>query len=91
MVSYKNPSDPDNTFLKTKLAEWLKSRLQTEEEIVATYRELPCGVDNCPCITTEIQITSPFELRLTLGKPLVYIRKWDIDHLEIGLSSVPNT
>ncbi|MFN0049253.1 MAG: hypothetical protein ACKVOU_09035 [Cytophagales bacterium] len=83
MTSYKNPSDPENIFLKTKLNEWLKAKLGVEQEIVVDFKEIPCGVDNCPCTTTEILISKPFYQRFTLGKPLVYIRKWDIERLEI--------
>ncbi len=84
MIQFKNPSDPENIFLKTKINEWLKLKFQSTIDVQTEIREIPCGVDNCPCITTEIKITSPFEKLLTLGKPLVYIRKWDIDNLIVN-------
>jgi len=81
MISFKNPADIDNIFLKAKISEWLKSKFDIETDIEVAIREISCGVDSCPCITTEFKISAPFQKVLTLGKPLVFIRKWDIDNL----------
>ncbi len=81
MFKYTNPSDPENVFLKAKLKEWLKLKLKTDAEVEAEFNELSCGIDHCPCITTEIKVTSPVTETFRIGKPLVYIRKWDLENV----------
>lgn len=72
---YKNPADPDNFLLKSKIKEWIA---QSTGETIFSFeaKEAGCNEERCPCIQTSIQFNNHF---IQIGKPLVFIRKWDID------------
>lgn len=81
-MKFVNPADPDNILLKAKIALWIKEKLKLQSEPELSVVEIPCGQDNCPCIQTQIILSAPFSHTFQIGKPLVYIRKWDIQLLQ---------
>jgi hypothetical protein len=38
--------------------------------------EAGCADERCPCVQTSIYFN---DTKIVIGKPLVYVRKWDID------------
>ena len=74
---FKNPSDPDNLLLIAKIKEWLF--LKTGKEIIDfSVKEMGCADTHCPCVQTYIEFNNQ---KIVIGKPLVYVRKWDIENV----------
>jgi len=80
---FKNPNDPNNTSIIKKVKEWLVAHYALDSEEGISVSEIPCNEINCPDMETMLSFPlSSGEIRsLRIRKPLVYIRKWDIDAL----------
>ena len=79
---YKNPFDPDNKLITQKVGEWTRAKFSLGNEINLTISEVGCGDTNCPCIQTLITLDTNPQKMLHIGKPLTYVRKWDIDQIK---------
>ena len=83
---FKNPFDPDNTIIKAKIKEWIGNSIKAEKAVNIEITELLHCLDRlCPDMTTKICISFKGETKTyTVAKPLVYVRKWDIEALKIS-------
>lgn len=84
-----NPLDPENVLIKKKIAEWLMHFQMIDKESNVLITEIPHCIDRpCPDSTTQITIIKPDgkEQLIKISKPLVYIRKWDIDAIRNTLT-----
>jgi hypothetical protein len=70
-----NPADPQNNLLKAKIKEWIEKALGQSVELKQVI-EAGCADERCPCVQTSIYFN---DTKIVIGKPLVYVRKWDID------------
>lgn len=77
--TYVNPADPHNEKLKILVENWIQNIFELDAAPQISVTEQACGVDACPCVQTHIVSTHPIKIRTIIGKPLVYIRKWDIE------------
>ena len=80
---FQNPNDPDNILLMQTLKKWLIQKFSdcTESDIHIT--ELACTDPHCVHTETLFTITKNAEKQhYKVAKPLVYIRKWDIEALK---------
>lgn len=76
---FKNPNDPENLMIKSKIKEWLNLYVNIAENDVLNILEIPCWEPNCPDYNTEITYLKGSEkLNIIIKKPLVFIRKIDI-------------
>ena len=86
MTTFKNPNDPDNLIIKSKVQEWMRSVMKLEEHAKIQVEELDCADPGC--IDKETRITLiPIEgnkEQFRIHKPLVFVRKPDIEHLLKG-------
>lgn len=80
---FKNPNDPNNIVITQKVKEWLMLRYDLKSDDGLEVSEIPCNEINCPDMETllRIPLVSGVIRELRIRKPLVYIRKWDIDAL----------
>lgn len=87
MAIFKNPNDPDNIFIITKVKEWVKAKLNLDEASLIQVIEVDCADPGCMDKATRILITSIDNTmrQFSIHKPLVYVRKPDIDQVFIGL------
>jgi hypothetical protein len=77
---FTNPNDPENVLLKAKLNEWIIDKYQLSTIPVLEITEKKCSDSGCMHSETEIQIWVNSQLfkTLSISKPLVYVRKWDV-------------
>ena len=83
---FHNPFDPDNSIIKAKISEWIGNCIKVGTEVNVEIIELRHCIDRpCPDMTTKICISYLGENKIyTVAKPLVYVRKWDIEALNIS-------
>jgi hypothetical protein len=84
MKPFTNPNDPDNVALKATLARWVKAKLTLETETTVEFTEIACAEPSCVHTETFIEIENlgGNNARFKIAKPLVFIRKWDIDAMK---------
>jgi hypothetical protein len=87
MTTFKNPHDPDNILLTTKLEAFVRSKMSLPETTVVQVLELNCMDPGCMDKETRIIITSGDNntKQLRIHKPLVYVRQRDIEHVLANL------
>lgn len=84
MLSSKNSNEIELRKNSTALVkQWVMKKLSLSAETTIMVTEINCTEPNCPDKETVIAIleqgnTQKFSIR----KPLIYIRKWDIDNLK---------
>ena len=78
-----NPRDPENISIKGKITEWIKMLVNPAEGSEVLISEINCVDPGCPDMETLITIKSPDNTPKVyrIRKPLVYVRKWDIEAL----------
>lgn len=75
-----NPNDKANTKLYTLISQWVKDKFSLPIEAEVSVSEIKCADPGCPDIDTYITLTyDGLSKRYRIAKPLVYVRKWDID------------
>jgi len=78
--TFSNPRDPEGIVIRQKIAEWLlfyENRYAQSEILI---EDVPCIDIGCPDRETLISIAgSGMKEEIRIRKPLVYIRKWDIE------------
>ena len=83
MATFKNPHDPDNIIITGKVREWVREKMKLTEDTLIQVIELNCADPGCMDKETRILLTSPSSgmIQYRVHKPLVYVRKPDIDQL----------
>ena len=69
--------------ITSKIKEWLGIHFSLPTNLELTYTELRCADPACPCVQTvlKVKLESGENLSYKIGKPLIYIREWDIKNL----------
>lgn len=84
MGLFKNPNDPDNQIIRSKIKEWLLEYLSISPSSVVSIEEIPCWEPSCPDIFTKIIYSSQDQSQeLIIHKPLTFVRKIDIKGLSL--------
>lgn len=85
---FVNPNDTANTKLHLLIRTWVKDKFGLEEPLELLVSEIKCADVGCPDIDTYITIIKDDQSRkFRIAKPLVYVRKWDIDGMrEVNVS-----
>jgi hypothetical protein len=78
-MQFKNPLDPQNIEVSKAIKKWVKSYLQLPDDTTITITELKCCGETCPHIETVITIWTEKTQVFKIQKPLVYIRKYDVE------------
>jgi hypothetical protein len=83
MTIFKNPNDPDNHIITAKVQEWVKDKMTIPEGTIIEIQELNCSDPGCMDKETRIFLSFKDNTRkqFRIHKPLVYIRKRDVDQL----------
>ncbi len=85
MKAFINPHDPDNIALKKTLSDWLKAKLVLDDDTEVSIREHLCSEPSCIHAETVFKVENSRNtegpLFYKIAKPIVYIRKWDLDAL----------
>lgn len=75
-----NPNDTGNTKLHTLIRTWVKDKFALQEPLELIVSEIKCADLGCPDIDTYITFIKDGQSRkFRIAKPLVYVRKWDIE------------
>ena len=75
-----NPNDTANTKLHTLIRTWVKDKFALQEPLELIVSEIKCADLGCPDIDTYITFIKDGQSRkFRIAKPLVYVRKWDIE------------
>ena len=77
---FVNPNDTANIRLHQLIRTWVKDKFALEEPLELLVSEIKCTDPGCPDIDTYITVIKDDQSRkFRIAKPLVYVRKWDID------------
>jgi hypothetical protein len=83
MKTFINPHDPDNIALKKTLTEWLKTKLALNDDTEVSINEHLCSEPSCVHAETVFRTENNQEISFyKITKPIVYVRKWDLDGLK---------
>ena len=64
------------------IKKWVKEKLQLTDDVTIMVTEINCWEINCPDKETKIAILQEGNnQQFSIKKPLLYVRKWDIDVL----------
>ncbi len=84
LLSNKNSNEAE--FRKNSTAaikKWVKEKMQLSDDVIVMVTEINCGEPNCPDKETIIAIMQQGNnQKISIKKPLLYVRKWDIDCLK---------
>ena len=90
MNTFKNPNDPDNTQLKSTLKNWISAHLKLSKEAIIDIEEHQCTEASCVHAETLFQTPNTeggYDV-YKIAKPLVFIRKWDIEAMKKSTSKI---
>lgn len=83
--AFGNKNNDEAVFRKNSTAaieKWVKEQMQLPDEIIIRVTEVNCAEPDCPDKETVIAIMKEKNSqKFSIKKPLLYVRKWDIDHL----------
>ena len=84
MNAFKNPLDPNNLKAKDLLKKWLSTKLKLGLTAHIEIIEYQCSDPSCLHAETVFRVFDSPETEgdsqdYKISKPLVFIRKWDID------------
>jgi hypothetical protein len=86
MKAFINPHDPDNIALKKTLSDWLKAKLALDDDTEVSIHEHLCSEPSCVHAETVFRVengqNTEGPLFYKIAKPIVYIRKWDLDAMK---------
>lgn len=85
--NFSNPRDPEGKIIREKIAEWLLLFEPAYADARIDIEDVPCQDPGCPDRETLISINNTERKEIRIRKPLVYVRKWDI---EFALSQEKN-
>jgi hypothetical protein len=81
-LTFINPNDPDGTKTKATIATWFRLKFSLEEHAVVNIHEIKCSDPGCVDVDTHFTFLIAGEQQhYIIKKPLVYIRKWDLNHM----------
>ena len=92
MNAFKNPLDPDNLKAKDLLKKWLSTKLKLEATAHIDIIEYQCADQSCLHAETVFHVfetpnTEGWSRIYKIAKPLVFIRRWDIDAITESIES----
>lgn len=78
-----NPKDPENLAITKKIKEWTAHTFSLPDDAFIFLAEVGCPDPGCPDLFTNLSIHySNKEIKhFSIGKPLTFVRKWDIEAL----------
>lgn len=77
---FVNPNDVTNTKLNRLIMQWVRDKFMLDDAVEVVVSEIKCTDPGCPDIDTYIYVNFEHGLKkYRIAKPLVYVRKWDID------------
>ena len=77
---FVNPNDIGNTKLYKHIEQWVKAKFSLSDAAEIVVSEIKCTDPGCPDIDTFIYVKElDVQKKYRIAKPLVYVRKWDID------------
>ena len=88
MNAFKNPLDPDNLKAKDLLKKWLSTKLKLGATARIDIAEYQCADPGCIHAETIFKVSESLNTPeginevgqiYKIAKPLVFIRRWDID------------
>ena len=83
--AFSNKNSNEAEFRKNSTAaikKWVKEKLQLSDDITIMVTEINCWEPNCPDKETVIAILQEGNnKKVSIKKPLLFVRKWDIDGL----------
>jgi hypothetical protein len=86
MKAFINPHDPDNVAIKETLSGWLRTKLALNDDTEVSIHEHLCSEQSCVHAETVFRVengqNTEGPLLYKIAKPIVYIRKWDMDALK---------
>jgi len=84
MTTFKNPHDPENIVIISKVKEWVREKWSLPTDVLIQVLELNCMDPGCMDKETRIVLTQVDQpsVQYRVHKPLVYVRKHDIDQLK---------
>jgi hypothetical protein len=87
MQKFINPNDPSNTQLNATLKRWISEKLQLDDTAVIEIQEHQCTDANCLHAETVFKIKNDENTEggnefYKIAKPLVFIRKWDVEGMK---------
>jgi hypothetical protein len=93
MKAFINPHDPDNVAIKETLSGWLRTKLALNDDTKVSIHEHLCSEPSCIHAETIFRVENTVEARnpdasgkgvsfYKISKPIVYVRKWDLDVLK---------
>jgi hypothetical protein len=78
--TFSNPRDPEGIIIREKITEWLLFYEERYSQSVILIEDVPCIDVGCPDRETLINIEGKDVVeKIRIRKPLVFIRKWDIE------------
>ena len=81
-LSFINPNDPDGTKTKATIALWFRLKFDLAEEVAVDIVEIKCSDPGCVDVDTHFTfLLEGQQQHYIIKKPLVYIRKWDLNHM----------
>ena len=83
MTVFRNPHDPENIIITTKIQEWVKAKMNLPVDSIIQVLEVDCADPGCLDKETRIIISTkdiPTK-QFRIHKPIVYVRQLDIDHI----------
>jgi hypothetical protein len=82
MLVFKNPNDPDNTIIRSKIKEWMHTLLGLSEKVEIDVAEYNCADPGCVDKETRIIVSeNGIKKQYRVHKPIVFVRKPDIENL----------
>ncbi|TAG56484.1 MAG: hypothetical protein EAZ27_04915 [Cytophagales bacterium] len=78
MKGFQNPRDPENIEITKKVKEWVMEKFTVSDISFISINEISCSDGCCPNSRTQILVLGNYNFDFLIGKPLTYIRKWDI-------------
>jgi hypothetical protein len=87
MQKFINPNDPSNTQLNATLKRWISEKLQLSDASVIEIQEHQCTDANCLHSETIFKVKNGENTEggnefYKIAKPLVFIRKWDVEAMK---------
>lgn len=82
MKKNQNPNDPHNLEITKMVISWVIEKFNLPADCQVEVLEISCADGCCPNTQTKIIISTPSICQYIVGKPLMYVRKWDIKLLQ---------
>jgi hypothetical protein len=84
MLEFKNPRDPENVEITRLIKGWVRQHFELGEEVSIFVSEVNCQDDSCPVKETAIVLFfEKGEKKLSIHKPLTFIRERDVKELRL--------